>query len=584
LTVEAHRVASYYRHLFHLPTFRGVILRWLLLLSFILSVSALVQTELALIRWPVGISLLAGSPWLIKFLDKNNILFTPRRGLFLQYVQFLFISGFLFIGLFAHRYLGQEKGVVVALLGLSSAMAFVMVVAAASFFDKIWQAFLFTLTQTGALGIIVMDPLQAALYIKAQPIFAAFTLIPIVTGVLFLVFLKKRGRRIFRQDPLTLLKYFLQAWSEGTPRNLEEWLEECSESTVVKSYIIRFTSRTSKLLWAIPGIHPGPFAPVGSYNLPARILDALQSQGKCVVFHGAAEHDANLPSQNQVNRFLQDLRQGGMIISDKGEFSGPIFNQQEGRRFSAFRIDRIAIVAVAYADEATDDLPTWMRERIIEIAQKIGYREAIVVDAHNTVSRQSHIENDLQRLLSDIEKALRHLLSQQGSRITVGVASSHTHNLNEDIGEAGISVTIIKGNSGPSAFVVIDSNNIQPEASRLIQSECQSLFGEAFMICTTDTHHNAAKVPGSRGYVLAGDMTPLRSIVDEIRSLKEKATAETEDVTVEVEAITSQLKTMGEDVLKRSFRGLSQLARLAKHVAYGLGLYTLLLLIAGFMM
>lgn len=584
MTLEAHRVASYYRHLFHLPTFGGVILRWILSLSLILYVTALSQIEVAPIRWIVGISLLMVSPWIIKSLDKNNILFTPRRGFFLQYVQLLFVSGFLFISLFAHGYFGQEKGVTVTLLGLTSSMSFVMVVAAASFFVKVWQAFLFALTQTIALGLLVTDPLQGALYIKAHPIFAALTLSSIIMGVLFLVFLKKRGRKIFRQDPLMLLKYFLQAWSEGKPRNLEEWLEECSEPTVVKSYIIRFNSRTSKLLWVIPGIHPGPFAPVGSYNLPARILATLQSQGKCVVFHGAAEHDVDLPSQKEVERFLEDLRRGGTIISEKGEFSGPIFSQQEGLRFSAFRIDKIAMVAVAYADEATDDLPAWMRDRIIETARKMGYREAVVVDAHNTVLRQSYMQTDPQRLLNEIENALRHLLSQEGGRIMVGVASSRTHNLKEDIGEAGISLTIIRGNSGTSAFLVIDSNNIQPEASRLIEAECRSLFGEAFMICTTDSHHNAARVPGSKGYVSAGDMTPLQSLLDEIRALKERATRELQDVTVEVEVVTSQLKTIGEDLLKRSVKGLSQLVRLAKHVAYGLGLYTLLLLIAGFLM
>ena len=66
--------------------------------------------------------------------------------------------------------------------------------------------------------------------------------------------------------------------------------------------------RERKVAFVLPGVHPGPFFPVGSYNLSELIHRALRSEGVApVVLHGTGGHERNTPTNSWLQHTQRDI-------------------------------------------------------------------------------------------------------------------------------------------------------------------------------------------------------------------------------------------------------------------------------------
>jgi putative membrane protein len=102
-----------------------------------------------------------------------------------------------------------------------------------------------------------------------------------------------------------LLQAFLSAWTEQKGDRMEEIVESRAEEKDVKSFVLQFypnPSNQAEISIVLPGVHPGPFKPIGGSNLPYELLRIFSS--RALVVHSASDHSFNIPSKNVLAKFL----------------------------------------------------------------------------------------------------------------------------------------------------------------------------------------------------------------------------------------------------------------------------------------
>jgi len=64
-------------------------------------------------------------------------------------------------------------------------------------------------------------------------------------------------------------------------------------------------------------VHPGPFYPVGSSNLPFTLYEWFRDRGYSpMILHSVSDHNLNLPSKKEVQNFLLSLDSLSSIASN----------------------------------------------------------------------------------------------------------------------------------------------------------------------------------------------------------------------------------------------------------------------------
>jgi putative membrane protein len=72
-------------------------------------------------------------------------------------------------------------------------------------------------------------------------------------------------------------------------------------------------NKTNGYSLVIPEVHPGPFLSVGGSNLPYVLYNAFS--GRAMVLHGVSDHALNIPSKEEVDRYLTSLKSAKKLSS-----------------------------------------------------------------------------------------------------------------------------------------------------------------------------------------------------------------------------------------------------------------------------
>ncbi len=151
-------------------------------------------------------------------------------------------------------------------------------------------------------------------------------------------------------------------------------------------------------LLIVPGVHPGPFSPVGSSNLPGDIYSKLRTEKTIpVIFHSISDHDLNLPSKEEVRKYAESLEEPRII--DRGRTVSLPVEVSEGKATaSGFALGKTLLIALTLAPHGMEDLPEIVRTRIEEESSKSGFGESLVIDSHNSLGKKP---NELRNGKSD---------------------------------------------------------------------------------------------------------------------------------------------------------------------------------------
>jgi putative membrane protein len=394
------------------------------------------------------------------------------------------------------------------------------------FTESVWLAI--EISALNMLPLILRFSLLTAY--SGSPILA----LPFALGLGFLVvmlitlnWINGAAKKHLTVPSFKLLKAFLDAWTNLNGQALESMLTTFGEEGSVSTYLLEFsTEAKEKVALVVPEVHPGPFAPVGAFDLPGKMYWYLKQRGYDEVFvlHGAVDHSFNLVSSQDVEHYLAQLTipptEG--IFSNK--LSSPLVRESGDVVVTGIRFGDSLCLFIS-VPKGSEDYPSSFREAVKNLCAKIGYRRVILVDAHNSIG-----DNPSDALQSDALEGIKYVASELFSapqyETNFGFASKQftfTSVSGADIAAGGIGCLVLDVNGVNHAIVWADSNNAVVGLRHEIDMALAEKSIHLLEFCTSDSHFNAARIRNRRGYLVLGETTAPAKVANDMSELAEQA-------------------------------------------------------------
>lgn len=432
--------------------------------------------------------------------------------------------------------------------GMFSAIALRIIVFGSVFFSNIPSAVAVAFIQP-TVQLFVLSFVDPLLFGISQPSVLALGLAFATSSALYLVTVNRSGKSMLRKPALELLRAFLQAWTENKAKLFEEIFEQESSPATVKTKVLTFGEGRQRPAVIVPEIHPGPFYPIGSSNIPYELQVWFSNNGYSpLVLHGVSGHDLNLPSRNMVDKFLsslEDLR----TIGVGNTCTVPISDSVGKATATGMLFGDFAFVIVTLAPHGTEDFPQLVKETIERKALEMGFRAAFVIDAHNSLGDIPSRE-DCESAIEAAGSVLRNSKNEQQHPFKIGNAHSSELQvtLKPDIGPAGIGVMLFEIMGTSYALISFDANNVHLGFRQKVLDHIKENV-DVIEICTTDTHFNAAKVMNPHGYSALGELTQVGEIADILKELIKRAFSRMVQSDFKVSGVETEVKVVGEKLL-----------------------------------
>ncbi len=378
---------------------------------------------------------------------------------------------------------------------------------------------------------------------------------PFILGCLFVVsvgiyiVLVDRATGDKTLTSLKMLRAFLEAWAADKPDLLERLIEERSEEAQIKTYILEFSTNHTNPALIISDVHPGPFANVGSSNIPFEIQQWLSAKCKPLILHSFSSHDLNLPSKKYVELLLKSLDHYKSVNSSK--VCTEFLTETHGRAtVNGIAFDGTALLTITLAPEGMEDFPRYVGEKIRAEAMELGFRDLIIVDAHNSQG-ETNSTSELNDIIEASRKLLRRLRTSPKYPFKVGFSHSSELNLRfkQDVGAGGIGVLLFEVGSKKFLLVAADANNAVRGLRERLVNDVKIDGVKVVEICTSDTHSASGKARSPIGYSPLGELTGVDGIVNAVKELAKKAEERLADATLNTKLAYAQVKVMGEKIL-----------------------------------
>jgi len=355
--------------------------------------------------------------------------------------------------------------------------------------------------------LAIGSPLPA---VSSIPVGAGLATLAIVAAFPILLGRRKTSRG---HSVVTLFQAFMKTWTSKRAAELEAIIQDHAEPAVVTTKVMRFQKEDGDVFVVMPGVHPGPFFPVGSYNLPGLISREFKGLGSVMVLHRPGGHERNLASNEDAVAYASAIGEfaRGVEPTQVGTVRGPLTAHVGRAAVSSTAFAGDLLFTISFAPLGSDDLEPRVEEELSHIASDAGF-DASVVDAHNSIShgRESPDIADpgWKRLLGLVKEA-----EAKPLRIAYAHSSETGFSAGADVTENGIGLIMLEAGGAKSVLVLADANNAVPtlheETSRALRPEGYELIE----FCTSDSHDLAARgLTVARGYEALGEDTPTKSI------------------------------------------------------------------------
>ena len=258
--------------------------------------------------------------------------------------------------------------------------------------------------------------------------------------------------------------------------------------------MVRLQTQAGDVFLVLPGVHPGPFYPVGSYDLPGVISRAFKGQGTVMTFHRPGGHERNLATREETNRYAAETSRFAQTISlsaAEASIKGPIQTRIGNANVGAMAFSTDMILTVSFAPLGSDDLNAEVETELSGPASAAGF-DATVIDAHNSLE-------DHQESVDPADPGWRQLFERmkltEAMPFRVGYAHSNEFGFGarEDLTENGIGLIMFETSHGKSVLVLADANNAIPSLRAETAKALSSLGYELIEFCTSDSHNLAAR-------------------------------------------------------------------------------------------
>ena len=391
-----------------------------------------------------------------------------------------------------------------------------------------------------------------------------FISIPVVVLIvsLFVFLLNRVGKKTLGIPSFRLLKAFLANWMADLTEPLEVLFDDLGSERDIKVSMLAFGSRGKiKAIVVVPSLHPGPFKNVGSSLLPSMIQDTLEKKFSCVISvpHALYGHDFDLASQFQNQKILSAVLKNSKFSHFESNVTNFVRARENDANASCQLFGDRAFLTLTVAPKTTEDLPQELDFIISEEAKKRGLRDAVVVNAHNSINGSFDLVKATGSLKEVATESLEKAFASKRLSLEVGAATvtPKEFNVEDGMGLGGISVIVARTGGQTAAYVTIDGNNMVSGLREKTLSTLKEIGVDGGEILTTDTHAVTGLILTTRGYHPIGEVMDHTQLIEYIKGATMKALENLEPTKVSWQTISvSNVKVIG----KKQIETLSLIA------------------------
>ena len=408
--------------------------------------------------------------------------------------------------------------------------------------------------------VSIITPLDYFTYLT-KPLDISFGLIIIGLGIAWAIFANRSGRPNI-ESTFSILQAFLSAWTENKVKDIEKILVSKSIETSVFTRILRFKDDGKEINLILPEIHPGPFKSIGGSNLSHRLWKYFNY--KAIVFHTPSDHSVNIPSYEEVLKYLKSLSIYD-IIQNGNTCSLPLKTRNGDVTCTGIAFGDIPLIMLSNSPSGMDDIPEVLQVDLERYSKSIGFKQILMVDSHNAMGRKLN-EIEYNKMLDTAKKCLEKLQNSLQTNFKVSIANSREifNNLNYiDVGKAGLSIFLIEILNRRYVLGWTDSNNMKNGLREHIISKLEQKGVYVLDICTSDTHENSG-FRTSEGYYPLGEVTSFEEITNIFIQLLSVAENNLIDAKYQIIETKSVVKVMGRNQFTDYSKALNKSMNLTK--------------------
>ena len=419
-------------------------------------------------------------------------------------------------------------------------------------------------------AICLIQPLAMFLILIPQDMWISMLTNPMSLGygIAFLIIASvwslltdKAGRPGMESTHKTIQAYLASQKNDFT--EAEELMEQRSNKTKVSTSQIRLLSSNgnTEFRMILPEIHPGPYHPVGGSNIPYLIYKNFNSSA--MVLHSISDHSLNLPSKNEVEIYLENLKNSK--VKDEGLVcTEPVTVQINKARVIGLLFGKNPVLFLSLSPHGMEDIPSYMKTEIEQYAKNRDYTRIMIVDSHNAMGSKISKE-DGEDMLKAAKSCLDSLMTKENYPIEFGYSNSNDMDVwTEDLGMGGLGIICLKINNKKYFIGWADANNMENGVREKIVENFTKRDCNLLEICTSDTHYAPVKPRNRNGYYQLGLITDSEKLSKWFLDIAE--IAETKTTTAKYEILENQtdVKIMGQGIFEDFSKALDNSLKISK--------------------
>ena len=491
---------------------------------------------------------------------------------------FFIILGFLFYIITSEL----DKFISSIIIGMFSSISIRIIVLRSVFYDNIIRSIIIASTvPLATLLLVIPYEILVSFHTEIITIITStyFIGISIMSlAIIYIITLNNTAIEQLKIRPLKFLRAFAKAWTSEDIDELEQIITDNSKENNTTTKIIELTTNQDKINLVLPGVHPGPIYPVGSSNIPYQIQEELSLKGyKTAVFHGMNSHEFNLTSKYEVKRYLSSLVMKGQN-NKYNTASKPYKIKSKNATASGILFNNTPLVILTLSPKGSDDIPEIVEEKIRKISEDLGFKDIILIDAHNSEGDIVN-EEDINELINTTRELLNKLKRVKQYSFDISYINSNQLNFEfkEDVGPGGISLFLLKIKNEIFGIIIADANNIINKYREIIINELSNNKKEIIEICTSDTHVTAGKIKTKKGYLSLGEVTEISQLTKCFIEMWKIAEKDMNKAEYNIHSIESKVNTINDESFAKYYIGVKNVMKKAKNSGILVTIATLLL-------
>ena len=402
----------------------------------------------------------------------------------------------------------------------------------------------------------------------------AFGIIFLAVAVVWSFLTNKTGLPVIKSTH-KLLQAYLQSVSRNDPSDMESIILETSKPSNISTSQIRFYTDDGKndFRMVLPDLHPGPFHPVGGSDITHQIYKTMNSSA--MVLHSISDHSLNLPSQDDVQNYLEELSKSS--ISTKGHTCTiPVTTQINKARVVGIRLDDTSILFLSLSPHGMEDIPLFIKTEIEQIAKNRNFQRVFIVDTHNAMGGEISQE-DSQDMITAAKSTLDILITKNSYPLQYGYANSKSMNIRtNDLAGGGIGMLCLAIEEKKYFFCWADSNNMENGIREKIVAYLKDNGHELVEMFTSDTHFTSMGARNKNGYYQLGITTKPEKLASWCLSIARKAEKNIVSGQFEILENNAKVRTMGTGIFESLSKALDDSLLMTKKIMVGcVGLFLL---------